>query len=146
MLQGHTSAITCVRASEDTSLVVTADTGPDSMIIVWNTETAQPRVTIPQPHANGTIAMDLSLDGTLLVTLSKPEESDGLQEIALWDLSSPGTCTSTIRIPIPAGDVQVRPSSLDDAIAPASPVAVETYVQQARTDCHLVSPEGTIHT
>jgi hypothetical protein len=31
----RTAAISCVRASEDTSLVVTADTGSNSMIVVW---------------------------------------------------------------------------------------------------------------
>lgn len=107
VLQGHTAAITCVRASEDTSLVVTADTGPESMIVVWNTETAQPRITIPQPHSNGTLAIDLSLEGNMLVTLSNPDAEEGLQEIALWDLSSASPSTSTIRIPIPAGDLQV---------------------------------------
>jgi hypothetical protein len=78
------------------------------MIVVWDTETAQPPVTIPKPHSNGTLAMDLSLDGTMLVTLSNPEDEEGLQEIALWDLASVETSTSTIRIPIPAGDIQVR--------------------------------------
>ncbi len=52
--------------------IVTADSGPDSMIIVWDSYKGIPVKSIFQPHPNGVQDMDLSVDAMYLVTLSKP--------------------------------------------------------------------------
>ena len=46
--------------SEDKSIVATADAGPDSMIVLWNTITGQPVHTIASPHPGGVLGMDIS--------------------------------------------------------------------------------------
>jgi WD40 repeat protein len=57
--------------SRDKNWIVTADSGSDNILVVWDAEKAAPVKTIFQPHPNGVEVMDLSDDNTGLVTLSK---------------------------------------------------------------------------
>lgn len=41
-------------------ILVTADTGEDSMLVVWDVNTGTPRKTIFNPHADGVIALDVN--------------------------------------------------------------------------------------
>lgn len=50
---------------------MTADTGEDSMLVVWDVNSGTPRKTIFNPHPEGVLALDINADGTLIVTLSK---------------------------------------------------------------------------
>lgn len=109
-LQGHCNAITCACISEDKRWIATADAGPDSMIVVWDSTTGTPIKTIFNPHPNGVVAMDMSPDAMFLVTLSKVAEDDTgaeaePQSIALWewtvDRDGP-----LYRANVPAADVQ----------------------------------------
>ena len=84
LLQGHCNQITCTACSEDKSLIVTADSGQDSMLVVWDSLYATPQRTYFNPHENGVIAMDISADARYLVTLS----NNLPQTISLWDLSN----------------------------------------------------------
>ncbi|KAH7830078.1 putative flagellar associated protein [Monocercomonoides exilis] len=72
LLQGHCNPISCVCVSRDRKWIFTADSGPDSMIIVWNSESGVPVKNIFSPHPEGVIAMDLSPDSTTIATLSAP--------------------------------------------------------------------------
>ena len=109
MLQGHTNPITCVAHSADASIVVTGDAGEDSMLIVWDTNLGAMRLKVSKPHKHGVIAMDLHSSAGLLVTLSDTGGEAAAQEISLWDVSLMDKCTNLITVPIPAGDLQVRP-------------------------------------
>ena len=61
-------------------MVATADTGPDSMIVLWNVATGQPVHTIKSPHPNGVAAMDLTPDGSCIVTVSAVASAAGEEE------------------------------------------------------------------
>ncbi|KFG39852.1 coiled-coil protein, partial [Toxoplasma gondii RUB] len=50
LLQGHVNAITGVVISTDKKRIVTADKGKDSLLVVWDSETATPVKTIYRPH------------------------------------------------------------------------------------------------
>jgi len=84
LLQGHCNQITCTACSEDKSLIVTADSGQDSMVVVWDSYYATPKRTYFSPHENGVISMDISPDNKYIVTLS----NNIPQTISLWDLEN----------------------------------------------------------
>ncbi|GLD94181.1 hypothetical protein PINS_up002792 [Pythium insidiosum] len=77
LLQGHCHPITSCVVSEDKRWIVTADRGPESMIVVWDAVTGNPIKTIFQPHRHGVQAIDISPDALFLVTLSAVEPSTG---------------------------------------------------------------------
>lgn len=113
-LQGHCNSITCIATTKDRSTLITADVGKESLLVLWNSRTGQPIQSIPRPHRNGIVAMDVSPESDWLATVGAPDPETGEQEIALWLMSAlradPKTrpCVLTI---IPAGDTQlsVRP-------------------------------------
>jgi len=84
LLQGHCNPITCCCVSEDKRWIATADSGPDSMVVVWDSLNGTPIKTIFNPHPNGVISMDMSPDAMFLVTLSEPQDSQ-VQSISLWE-------------------------------------------------------------
>ena len=43
--------------------MVTADEGPDSMLVVWDIKSGIPRRTILDPHPEGCQALDITPDG-----------------------------------------------------------------------------------
>ncbi len=64
-------------------IIVTADMGEDSLLVVWDVSTGTPKKTIFNPHPEGVVALDVSNDGTMIGTLSKantPQE----QIVTLW--------------------------------------------------------------
>jgi len=62
LLQGHCNQITATACSDDKKWLVTADTGEDSMLVVWDSHHGVPVRTFLNPHPNGIICMDLSTD------------------------------------------------------------------------------------
>ena len=104
LLQGHCNPITCCVVSEDKRWIATADSGPESVIVIWDSLSATPVKTIFSPHPHGVAAMDLSPDAMFLVTLSAKapaaaaeasatnveaemtdEAAAAPQQIALWE-------------------------------------------------------------
>ena len=81
LLQGHCNQISCCAVSKEKDLIVTADSGDDSLMVVWDSETATPLKTIFSPHGKGVSCMDISQDGNFICTLSATEP----QEIAVWE-------------------------------------------------------------
>lgn len=81
LLQGHCNLITATACSENKRWIVTADSGEDSMLVVWDSLSATPVRTFQNPHPNGVRAMDLSVDNQYIVTLGM----DTPQTISLWD-------------------------------------------------------------
>ena len=82
LLQGHCNKITCTACSIDKSLIVTADSGVDSMIVVWDSMYGNAKRTYFSPYENGVCAVDLSTDARYLATISNDQE----QQISIWDL------------------------------------------------------------
>ncbi|KAJ4454975.1 putative Malonyl-CoA decarboxylase [Paratrimastix pyriformis] len=70
LLQGHCNPISCLCVSRDREWIFTADSGPDSMVIVWKADTGVPMKNIFNPHPGGVVSMDLSPDSRILATLS----------------------------------------------------------------------------
>eukprot|EP00798_Chlamydomonas_sp_ICE-L_P020374 gene20374-27144_t len=109
-LQGHCNAITCLATTGDQSIIVTADCGSESLLVLWSTKTGNPVCTVSQPHKAGTVALDISPDGEWLATVGNADPETGEQEIALWSmaaLSAGGANTRpNVLTAIPAGDVQ----------------------------------------
>jgi len=82
LLQGHCNKITCTACSADKSLIVTADSGIDSMLVIWDSYNGIPRRTYFNPYENGICALDISQEGKYLVTISDDEN----QAVSIWDL------------------------------------------------------------
>ena len=82
LLQGHCNQITATACSEDKRWLVTADTGEDSMLVVWDSLHGVPIRTYVDPHPNGVLCMDLSSDNQFIVTIGAEQDH---QTISLWD-------------------------------------------------------------
>lgn len=105
LLQGHTSAIESVCVSQDKRWIVTADSGKDSLIVVWDSLKAIPIKTIFSPHDSGIKAIDISYDSMYISSISHPDE-EGNQEIAIWQWTSETNDPAFIST-IPTSDPQV---------------------------------------
>ena len=55
--------------------MITADSGVDSMLVIWDCKSGLPRKTIMEPHKMGVQTLDITPDGQLIVTCSKEDES-----------------------------------------------------------------------
>ena len=105
-LQGHCNPISATCPSPDKQFVITADKGEDSLIAVWDAVSGDPIKTIIAPHENGVEAMDISPDGSLLVTLSAAEEGEA-QFLGIWEIE--GESVDPLHVsPLPVPDVQLK--------------------------------------
>lgn len=68
----------------DKSIIVTADSGQDSMLVVWDSQWGTPKRTYFEPHENGVIYLDISPDSNYIVTLSNCIP----QTISIWDINN----------------------------------------------------------
>ena len=97
-LQGHKNAIKCLKTSPDKCMICTADSGFNSMLIVWDSETLEPAQILESPYETGFECMDISTCGKYLITASSPD-SFKKQEFAVWevlDLAKGPLCTTSI--------------------------------------------------
>jgi cilia- and flagella-associated protein 251 len=46
--------ITCTAYCKSEDILITADAGPDSMLVIWEAKTGIPKKTIFDPHPQGT--------------------------------------------------------------------------------------------
>ncbi len=68
--------------SSDKRWLATADSGPESLLIVWDAANATPIKIISLPEEdNGVVGIDISADSMFLVTLSKAYP----QKISIWE-------------------------------------------------------------
>ena len=90
LLQGHCNEITCVAYCKDQDIIVTADKGPSSLMVIWDVKSGTPRHSIFDPHPNGVQSLDITNDGMTIVTLSLEEKEKELnkhhvQTIKIWN-------------------------------------------------------------
>lgn len=100
LLQGHCNEITACAYNHRKGILVTADKGPNSLLVVWKVDTGTPIKSIFDPHPNGIQNLDITEEGDLIVTLSREEPDDNgnysSQTISVWDWEEDGqSCIST---------------------------------------------------
>ncbi|KAF0973805.1 hypothetical protein FDP41_007192 [Naegleria fowleri] len=104
LLQGHTNMITCSSVSTDKKWIVTADSGKENMIVVWDSIKGIPVKTIFDPHPIGIQSLDISSDSLYIYSLSKPN-SEGEQHISLWEWTEANE-GALVTVTVPSGDPQ----------------------------------------
>jgi len=87
LLQGHINVITAVTVSSDKQWIVTADTGEDSMLCIWDRNSGSPIKIMFNPYKEGVVSVDITTDSKYLVTLSAPEQDgdETRQYLSVWD-------------------------------------------------------------
>ena len=89
VLQGHCNPISAAVISPDKKWIITADSGPESVIVVWDSLTGTPVKTIFDPHTHGVSALAISADAMFISSLSSTDPSNHLtassQELSLWE-------------------------------------------------------------
>ncbi|UJR26626.1 hypothetical protein I4U23_007944 [Adineta vaga] len=83
-LQGHTSTIVTAAVSYDKQWLITAESIPETFLIVWNTYTLKPVKYLSNIHEMGIIQIDISRDGKLISVLTELPD----QQIILWRWSN----------------------------------------------------------
>lgn len=99
LLQGHNNAITSTCISANRQWIATCDSGPDGMIIIWDTRTRIPtRTFFADQLEGGVISLDMSHDAMYLVTLGGGVS----QKICLWDWTDDSQSTPILSVSLPA--------------------------------------------
>ena len=88
LLQGHCTEITCCAFCKERDIIVTADRGPSSLMVVWDVSLGTPLYSIFDPHPNGVESLDITNDGKIIVTISREDKEAGrhaMQTVKVWE-------------------------------------------------------------
>ncbi|MCO5551802.1 hypothetical protein L7F22_005304 [Adiantum nelumboides] len=85
-LQGHVHRINCLCACPKKKYIVSADCGPDAILIVWNYETGQVHSSISQKETRGIVAIDFLKDNGF-ATLSDTGKNR-TQTLCIWNIET----------------------------------------------------------
>ena len=92
ILQGHCNVISCCIVDKNKRWIVTADTGVDPIMVVWDAISCAPVKSFLAPHSGGIEALDLSDDSLYIATLGCPTSGHASdQELAIWAWTLPDT-------------------------------------------------------
>lgn len=106
ILQGHCNIISCCVVDKNKRWIVTADTGTDPIMVVWDAITFVPVKTFTLPHEGGIEALDISDDSMYIATLGCPTSGySSDQELAIWAWTLPDN-DAILRQRITADDYQ----------------------------------------
>jgi len=94
LLQGHISNIISAAISYDKQWLVTAESIPETFLIVWNTYTSKPVKYFTNIHQTGLISVKMSRDGKIISILTEIPD----QKIILWRWSNHDTCPTVLSI------------------------------------------------
>ncbi len=94
-LRGHLNAITAVCGSADKRFLMTADSGPDNVLVVWDAATGAAVRSIEQPLSGGIVDADFSPDGKYIAALAQDR---GAQTMAIWEWNSGGEPVALVRV------------------------------------------------
>lgn len=103
LLQGHSNIISCCVVDKTKQFIVTADSGNDAILIVWDAHSYLPIKNIILPHRDGVVAVDLSADCQYVASLSSATQN-GDQELCIWSVVSEDN-NPIQRSSVPHGDL-----------------------------------------
>ena len=92
LLQGHISPIVSAAVSQDRQWLITAESTPETYLIVWNTYTAQPVKYLSNIHPSGVIRVCISRDGKSIGILTEIPD----QRIVVWRWSNAASLPTTL--------------------------------------------------
>ncbi|XP_052737715.1 cilia- and flagella-associated protein 251-like [Bicyclus anynana] len=103
ILQGHKHMVTCISSDSEGKWLVTADTGPENVIIIWDSTDYFPQKTIFNPHGNVKLAkVVISADAKFLLSLGYQDKATIYWWIWSYGLDVPH---ASLEVDIPKGSV-----------------------------------------
>ncbi|OWR40975.1 putative WD repeat domain 66 [Danaus plexippus plexippus] len=103
ILQGHKHTIICIDSDAKGDWLVTADSGPENVVIVWDRKDCFPQRTIFNPHGNVKLAdVVISSDAKYLLTLGYHEKAT--INWWIWSIGS-DVPHASLEVDIPKGGV-----------------------------------------
>jgi len=107
VLQGHCNPITSCKISNDKRWIFTADSGDDSILVVWDSLTGVPVKTIFNPSPKGILSLDITEDSLFIATIGVTESNGRELNIFAWTSDATGPiCYKQIE----SGDFQTNVS------------------------------------
>ncbi|KAM3961839.1 cilia- and flagella-associated protein 251 [Aphomia sociella] len=127
ILQGHRNMVTCLASDRQGKWLVTADTGVENIVIIWDSTDYFPQKTLFSPHGDTKIAkVALSAEAKYLLTLGYKEKA-----IVYWWIWSFG-------LDEPHATIEVTDLPRDSVVAMGfNPYNSEQFLLMSKTDVYI---------